>query len=141
MLSLTDIAAGELTEIGYFDVDPTSNAAQFSGSWSTYPYFESGTVVVTSIEDGIYIVRPKFIDVEVVNPSICQGEDLVAAALVVARDDRDELEARIKSGGVRPVPDDQARRWYDSDAIVWAVVVSPWVLVQEEEPEGAPRPG
>ena len=77
MLSLTDIAAGELTEIGYFDVDPTSNAAQFSGSWSTYPYFESGTVVVTSIEDGIYIVRPKFIDVEVVNPSICQGEDLV----------------------------------------------------------------
>ena len=62
MLSLTDIAAGELTEIGYFDVDPTSNAAQFSGSWSTYPYFESGTVVVTSIEDGIYIVRPKFIN-------------------------------------------------------------------------------
>lgn len=77
MLTLTDVAAGELTEIGYFDVDPTSNAAQFSGSWSTYPYFESGTVVVTSIEDGIYIVRPKFIDIEVVNPSFCQGEDMV----------------------------------------------------------------
>lgn len=77
MLSLTDISAGELTEIGYFDVDPTTNAAQFSGSWSTYPYFSSGTVVVTSIEDGIYVVRPKFMDIEVVNPSICQGEDLV----------------------------------------------------------------
>jgi choice-of-anchor B domain-containing protein len=77
MLSLTDVAAGELTEIGYFDVDPTTDAAQSSGSWSTYPYFESGTVVVTSIEDGIYVVRPKFIEVDVVNPSICQGEDLV----------------------------------------------------------------
>ncbi|MGB0250135.1 MAG: choice-of-anchor B family protein, partial [Flavobacteriales bacterium] len=77
MLSLTDVAAGELTEIGYFDVDPTSDAAQFSGSWSTYPYFESGTVVVTSIEDGIYVVRPKFIEVDVLNPSICPGEDLV----------------------------------------------------------------
>ena len=77
MLSLTDVAAGELTEIGYFDVDPTTDAAQFSGSWSTYPYFESGTVVVTSIEDGIYVVRPKFIEVDVLNPSICQGEDLV----------------------------------------------------------------
>ncbi|MEC8635072.1 MAG: choice-of-anchor B family protein [Bacteroidota bacterium] len=76
MLSLTDVAAGELTEIGYFDVDPMTDAAQCTGSWSTYPYFESGTVVVTSIEDGIYVVRPKFIDVEVVNPSICQGEDL-----------------------------------------------------------------
>ena len=77
MLSLTDVAAGELTEIGYFDVDPTTDAAQFSGSWSTYPYFESGTVVVTSIEDGIYVVRPNFIEVDVLNPSICQGEDLV----------------------------------------------------------------
>ena len=77
MLSLTDVAAGGLTEIGYFDVDPTTDAAQFSGSWSTYPYFESGTVVVTSIEDGIYVVRPKFIEVDVLNPSICQGEDLV----------------------------------------------------------------
>lgn len=77
MLSLTDVAAGELTEIGYFDVDPTSDAAQFSGSWSTYPYFESGTVVVTSIDDGIFIVQPQFIDIEVINPSICQGEDLV----------------------------------------------------------------
>ena len=67
MLSLTDVAAGELTEIGYFDVDPTTDAAQFSGSWSTYPYFESGTVVVTSIEDGIYVVRPKFIEVDVLN--------------------------------------------------------------------------
>ena len=77
MLSLTGVAAGELTEIGYFDVDPTSDAAQFSGSWSTYPYFESGTVVVTSREDGIYMVQPKFIEVEVVNPALCQGEDLV----------------------------------------------------------------
>ena len=77
MLSLTDVAAGELAEIGYFDVDPNSNAAQFSGSWSTYPYFESGTVVLTSIEGGIFVVRPKFIDVEVINPSFCQGEGMV----------------------------------------------------------------
>lgn len=84
MLSLTDIAAGELTEIGYFDVDPTTNAAQFSGSWSTYPYFASGTVVVTSIEDGIYVVRPKFIDIELVNPSICQGEELVVYVEVLS---------------------------------------------------------
>lgn len=77
MLSLTDVAAGELSEIGYFDVDPNSNAAQFSGSWSTYPYFASGTVVVTSIEGGIYVVRPKFIDVEVINSTFCQGEGMV----------------------------------------------------------------
>lgn len=77
MLSLTNVAAGELSEIGFFDVDPNSNAAQFSGSWSTYPYFASGTVVVTSIEGGIYVVRPKFIEVDVVNAAFCQGEGMV----------------------------------------------------------------
>ena len=77
MLTLTDVANGELEELAYFDVDPMSNAAQFSGSWSNYPYFESGLVVVTSIEGGIYVVRPKFIDFDVVTPEICPEESLV----------------------------------------------------------------
>ncbi|MFZ8836851.1 MAG: choice-of-anchor B family protein [Flavobacteriales bacterium] len=77
MLSLADVAQGELTEIAYFDVDPTSNAAQFSGSWSTYPYFESGIVVVTSIGGGIFVVRPKFMEFDVVNPMVCVEDILV----------------------------------------------------------------
>ncbi len=84
MLSLTNIAEGELAEIGYFDVDPMSNAAQSSGSWSTYPYFESGIVAVTSIEGGVFIVRPQFIDIEVANPCICQGENLVVFVEVLS---------------------------------------------------------
>jgi len=32
-----------------------------------------------------------------------------------------------------PVTDSQARAWIDSDATLWAVVVKPWVLVQEAE--------
>lgn len=77
MLQLTDVAAGELTEIGFFDVDPTSNAAQFSGSWSTYPYFESGNVVLTSIEGGMFVVRPRFMETEVVNSEVCVEDDVV----------------------------------------------------------------
>ena len=77
MLQLTDVASGELTEIGYFDVDPTSDAAQFSGSWSTYPYFESGIVVVTSIDDGMFVVRPRFMETEVVDLEVCVEEDVV----------------------------------------------------------------
>ncbi|MCK4706074.1 MAG: DUF2288 family protein, partial [Gammaproteobacteria bacterium] len=29
-----------------------------------------------------------------------------------------------------PVADKQAKNWYDEEAMVWAVVVKPWVLVQ-----------
>lgn len=79
MLTLTDVSIGELSEVGYFDVDPASNSAQFSGSWSNYPYFESGLVVVTSIEGGIYVVRPKFIEFDVATPVICPEEALAVS--------------------------------------------------------------
>ncbi len=45
-------------EIGYFDSVPNSpNAPTFIGSWSNYPYFESGTIVFTSIREGLFVVR------------------------------------------------------------------------------------
>ena len=38
-------------EIASFSISPTGS------SWSNYPYFESGVVVVTSMSDGLFIVR------------------------------------------------------------------------------------
>ena len=32
----------DLDEVAYFDVFPSGNTLTFSGSWSNYPYFESG---------------------------------------------------------------------------------------------------
>ena len=39
-------------EVAYFDNSPYGGA-----SWSNYPYFESGVVVMTSTGDGLFIVR------------------------------------------------------------------------------------
>lgn len=45
-------------EVGYFDTVPWGdNSAGFVGSWSNYPYFRSGTIVVTSIGEGLFVVR------------------------------------------------------------------------------------
>ena len=45
-------------EVGHFDTVPWGeNAPGFAGSWSNYPYFESGTIVVTSITEGVFLVR------------------------------------------------------------------------------------
>ena len=38
---------GELDEVAYFDVYPSSDAAQFNGSWSNYPYLPSGVIPVS----------------------------------------------------------------------------------------------
>jgi choice-of-anchor B domain-containing protein len=57
VLDLANISSGNLTEVGYFDVYPTSNSANFNGAWSVYPYFPSGTIVISSIEDGLFVVK------------------------------------------------------------------------------------
>ena len=45
-------------EIGFFDSVPNStNSSNFGGSWSNYPYFKSGTIVFTSMKEGLFIVR------------------------------------------------------------------------------------
>jgi choice-of-anchor B domain-containing protein len=47
-------------EIGFFDSVPTGNdEAGFNGSWSNYPYFRSGTIIFTSIGEGLFIVKTR----------------------------------------------------------------------------------
>jgi choice-of-anchor B domain-containing protein len=58
ILDLSRIGSGVLTQAGFFDIYPKSNTANFNGSWSVYPYFESGTVVISGIEQGLIVVRP-----------------------------------------------------------------------------------
>jgi len=50
--------APTLTEVAYFDVAPNCDDVLFFGSWSNYPYFGSGNVVVSSIERGLFVLRP-----------------------------------------------------------------------------------
>ena len=59
------------------------------------------------------------------------GLDLVEVALQFSRDNRSAVEAWVAAGSIAHVSDRQARAWLESDADVWAVVVKPWVLVQD----------
>ncbi|MEO5797833.1 MAG: choice-of-anchor B family protein [Gemmatimonadales bacterium] len=46
-------------EVGFFDTYPADDAVQFTGAWSTYPYFKSGTIIITSIGEGVFFVRDR----------------------------------------------------------------------------------
>ncbi|MBV5309545.1 MAG: DUF2288 domain-containing protein [Chromatium okenii] len=59
------------------------------------------------------------------------GLDLIEIALLIARDDADRIASVMTAQQVLPVPDEQAQHWFTSDAQLWAVVVKPWVLVQD----------
>lgn len=45
-------------EVGFMDTHPGDDGKpSFAGAWSVYPYFKSGAIVVTSIGEGLFIVR------------------------------------------------------------------------------------
>lgn len=62
ILDLAAIDAGTLTEVGYFDTHPESDAAGTSGAWSVYPFFASGTVILSDISAGLFVLRPLLCD-------------------------------------------------------------------------------
>lgn len=58
MLDISNIANGEMTNTSSFDIFPETDAAQFNGAWSVYPFFASGTIVISGVEGGLFVVRP-----------------------------------------------------------------------------------
>ncbi len=57
MHDISNIAAGTMTETGFFDTFPSSNSSAFNGVWNVYPYFASGNIVVSDIEGGMFIIK------------------------------------------------------------------------------------
>lgn len=56
--------------------------------------------------------------------------DLVEVAFQMSEDNAAQIRHWVEAGKLGKVSDAQAAAWFESDALVWAVVVSPWVLVQ-----------
>jgi choice-of-anchor B domain-containing protein len=59
-LRVVDITnRAEPREVGFFDTVSATDDPGFDGSWSNYPFFASGTIVVTSGKEGVFFVRKR----------------------------------------------------------------------------------
>lgn len=56
--------------------------------------------------------------------------DLIKVACELAEDNKVQVEDWMQQGLVANVSDEQASAWLDSNIVVWATVLHPWVLVQ-----------
>ncbi|KAF7299500.1 MYND-type domain-containing protein [Mycena indigotica] len=56
-----DASGKSFFETAFFDVHPEDDAiggeAVFGGAWSAYPYFESGHIIVNTLERGLFVVK------------------------------------------------------------------------------------
>jgi len=57
VLSLEHISEGHLYEVAFFDVYPEGNDPFFNGAWSNYPFFASGVIIVSGMEQGLFVLK------------------------------------------------------------------------------------
>ncbi len=62
IFDISDVA--NPVEVGYFDTVPGGeDAPGFGGSWSNYPYFKSGVIIVSSMGEGLFLVKKREVDI------------------------------------------------------------------------------
>jgi len=59
--------------------------------------------------------------------------DMLDVAASLVENDVDRLQNLIESNLVFKPNDDKAKKWVEQKALLWAVVLNPWVLIQEND--------
>jgi len=62
---------------------------------------------------------------------VASDADLVSVAESIANDDKPRITEWLSSGAIQPIPTPVAADFAARKPALWAVVVAPWVCVQE----------
>lgn len=49
-----------LVEVGYFDTSPNFSGGTFDGNWGAYPFLPSGLLILSDIQNGLFVLRPQY---------------------------------------------------------------------------------
>lgn len=60
--------------------------------------------------------------------------DLIEVAADMAQDNKTAITQMMQANTLALVDEVRSQQWLEEDAILWAVVVAPWVLVQAVQP-------
>ncbi len=64
---------------------------------------------------------------------IASDQDLVAVAEQIINDDKKTISALMQQKALHNLKDEQALDFHQRDPELWAVVVAPWLIVQERQ--------
>ena len=56
VLEFGDLAGQEIEEIAFFDTFPEDDSPKLGGAWSVYPFLPSGTLIVSDIQGGLFVL-------------------------------------------------------------------------------------
>ena len=70
-VSVVDVShPSNLIEVGYYDTSTDYSGSGFNGAWGTYPFLPSGNILVSDIENGLYIIEPKYSNASLVEGTV-----------------------------------------------------------------------
>ena len=56
-IDISQIESQQMSEVGYFDSYPQGDGSGFSGAWSVYPFHESKNIIISDIQNGLFVVK------------------------------------------------------------------------------------
>lgn len=73
VLKMNNPATLDFEEVAFFDVIPENDNVQFIGAWNVYPFFPSGTIILSNMYQGMHILQPDFDPMTGINqPNVSQ---------------------------------------------------------------------
>jgi choice-of-anchor B domain-containing protein len=57
MINVSNTENKVFSEVGFFDTYPNNNNAAFNGVWNVYPYFPSGKIIISDINNGFFVIK------------------------------------------------------------------------------------
>lgn len=76
MVDVRGLATQSMQQVGFFDHYPLNNDNIFEAEWMNYPFFESGVIPLTDIDNGLFLVRPNFTKVIAPTQPVCAAESV-----------------------------------------------------------------
>ncbi len=117
-LRVFDIASNPTNpaEVAFFDTRPEDDNASFNGLWSCYPYFESGVVIGSDLESGLFVwfAGEPQLDIQ-----------LVAGEPAQLDPDGETLAVTIEPTGTASIAPGTETLWYDSGTGFVSVPLTP----------------
>ncbi len=60
--------------VANYDTAPTISGNGFNGCWGVYPYFPSGLIIASDMEEGLFVLQPTYVQAAYLNGSITDSE-------------------------------------------------------------------
>lgn len=60
-LQITDVQYPDnMIDVGHYDTSPQFEGSGFNGAWGAYPYLPSGRILVSDMENGLFVFQPTY---------------------------------------------------------------------------------